>query len=325
VGFIGFHLANHLLEHTASTVVLVDNLWRGRADDEFENLMLRFSDRVRLLVADLTVRSEYDQFDEDFDQVFHLAAVNGTKWFYQIPEDVLRINILSLFYMLEWIKETKQKPKLCFASSAEAYAGALDAYGELPLPTPETVPLVIADPFNPRWSYAGSKLIGEQIVIHMSKALGLPAIITRPHNFYGPREGFDHVIPELCLRIAKREDPFVLFGAEQTRTFCHISDAVSAFRLLMNGLVGDGAGACIFNIGGTEEVTIWQVAQTLFRISGWWPREIDHRPAPPGSVQRRLSDIGKIQDQTGWVPEVSLSEGLQTTFAWYTANPRVTG
>lgn len=321
-GFIGYHLAKHLLEHTHSSLVLVDNLQRGKLDDELETLTSRFGNRVKLVVADLTILSEYGALDQDFDQVFHLAAVNGTKWFYEAPDEVLRINILSLLFLVGWIKETNQKPKLCFTSSNEAYAGALEAFDALPLPTPESVPLVISDPFNPRWSYAGSKLVGEQIVIHNCSALGLSGVIVRPHNFYGPRGGYDHVIPELCLRIAKREDPFVLFGPEQTRTFCYIDDAVRALVSLMNRSSMEEIGARVFNIGGVEEVAISRLAQTLFRVVGWWPRAIEERPAPRGSVRRRLPDISRIQADTGWVPEVSLSEGLRSTFEWYSANPR---
>lgn len=315
-GFIGVHLARHLLKQTEARVVLADNLSRGRIDRDLARLLEQFQDRVQLYEADLTDRSAFDDLDQDFDQVFHLAAVNGTKWFYQMPQTVLRTNILSLFWMLEWLRSTGQRPRFCFTSSNEAYAGALEAFGELPLPTPETVPLVIADPFNPRWSYAGSKLAGEQIVIHTCQSLGIPAVIVRPHNFYGPRAGFDHVIPELCQRIARREDPFVLFGAEQTRTFCYIDDAVSAIASLVNHTI-PGTGTRVYNVGGTEEVTMAELAERLFRTAGWRPRVIEQRAAPPGSVSRRKPDIAKIRRDVGWAPQVSLEDGLRPTFAWY--------
>jgi nucleoside-diphosphate-sugar epimerase len=315
-GFIGFHLAGHLLEQTEARVVLADNLSRGRMDRDLTRLLDQFPDRVQLHEADLTDRAAYDDLDQDFDQVFHLAAVNGTKWFYQMPQTVLRTNILSLFWVLDWLQSTDQKPTFCFTSSNEAYAGALEAFGALPLPTPETVPLVVSDPFNPRWSYAGSKLIGEQIVIHTCDALDIPAVIVRPHNFYGPRAGFDHVIPELCQRVARREDPFVLFGAEQTRTFCYIDDAVSAIASLVNHTV-PGTGASVYNVGGTEEVTMAELAEKVFRTAGWQPRSIEQRSAPTGSVSRRKPDITKIRNAIGWTPRVSLDEGLRSTFAWY--------
>jgi nucleoside-diphosphate-sugar epimerase len=324
-GFVGYHLAKHLLMGSDARVVIADNLQRGRRDHDLATLLTQFEPRIRLITADLTTMDGYRALDQDFDQIYHLAAVNGTKWFYEIPDVVLRVNILSLVFLLDWINERGMKPKLCFTSSNEAYAGALEAFDTLPLPTPETVPLVISDPFNPRWSYAGSKLVGELLVIHSCNALGLPGVIVRPHNLYGPRGGYDHVIPELCLRTANRADPFVVFGADQTRTFCHIEDAVVGLVALMATLSADAPGADVFNIGGTGEVTMMELVETLFEVVGWSPERVDQSPAPPGSVRRRLPDISKIQQRTGWVPEISLSAGLRNTFDWYVQNFPVQG
>ena len=163
-GFIGYHLSNQLLLTRENQLVLVDNLQRGKMDEDFSRLVK--NDRVKFINADLTNLEFYKTLAGDFDQVYHLVAINGTKIFYQVPQEVLRIDILALIYLLEWIRSLKKKPKLCFTSSNEAYAGALSAFGQLPIPTPENVPLVVGDTYNPRWSYAASKLIGELFVIH---------------------------------------------------------------------------------------------------------------------------------------------------------------
>src|SRR5262245_5527392 len=101
-GFIGFHLASRLLSDKNNTLVLVDNLQRGRMDADFTNLLK--NENVKFIEADLTSPEFYKSLDTDFDHVYHLAAVNGTKIFYKIPEEVLRINVLTLIYILEWIK-----------------------------------------------------------------------------------------------------------------------------------------------------------------------------------------------------------------------------
>ncbi|PIR92515.1 epimerase [Candidatus Falkowbacteria bacterium CG10_big_fil_rev_8_21_14_0_10_44_15] len=253
----------------------------------------------------------------DFDHVYHLAAVNGTKNFYEMPAEVLRINTLSLILMLEWIKSLPKKPKLCFTSSNEAYAGALESFQQLPIPTPEAVPLVISDTYNPRWSYAGSKLIGELFVIHYAKAYDFPAVIVRPHNFYGPRAGFGHVIPGLCEKIIKRTDPFPLPGTEETRTFCYITDAVKAIRLLMEASATDNQPIETVHIGATDEITMRELAEKMFAVTGWRPRQLDAQPSPAGSVKRRLADIAKIKKLVDWEPETSLAYGLKKTFEWY--------
>lgn len=320
-GFIGYHLSKHLLNDPNNEVVIVDNLQRGRYDEDFQNLLRAYPDRVSFLKLDLTEHTTYPQLTTDFDQIYHLAAVNGTKHFYNVPHEVLRTDILAHFYLLDWIATLSKKPKVCFTSSCETYAGALEAFGNLPLPTPENVPLVIPDVFNPRWSYAGTKAIGEQATIFYAKHYGFPAVIVRPHNFYGPREGYDHVIPEFLTRIHAKHDSFPMFGADQTRNFCYIDDAVVAMQQLMDSPLTDGSIPEIVNIGSMEETTIGDLAEMLFHINEWRPSSIQDQGAPKGSVRRRLADNTKIKNMVGWQPTTSLQEGLKRTHEWYRTHP----
>lgn len=314
-GFIGFHMAKHLLSNDDNQLTLIDNLQRGKMDADFMTLLA--NKRVTFLEADLTDQAFYGTLPTDFDHVYHFAAVNGTKLFYKIPEEVLRVNVLSLIYMLEWLRSIDRKPAFCFTSSNEAYAGGLGSFNQLPLPTPERVPLVISDTYNPRWSYAGSKLIGEQFVIFYAQAYQIPAVIVRPHNFYGPRAGFDHVLPEWSQKIIKQTDPFVIYGPEETRTFCYITDAVEAMRLLMDSKIVYHHPIETVHIGNTDEISMRDLAEKMFALNGWRPKNIIVEPSPVGSVKRRLGDIRKIKELIGWEPVTPLAEGLLKTFEWY--------
>ncbi|OHA18503.1 MAG: hypothetical protein A2664_00740 [Candidatus Taylorbacteria bacterium RIFCSPHIGHO2_01_FULL_46_22b] len=321
-GFIGFFLAKELLKSDPKDLelVLVDNFKRGRKDEDFD-LLLK-DKRVTLINADLTDPESYKQFGNGYTHVYHLAAMNGTKLFYEMPHEVLRINTLSLIYMLEWFRKENADGKFCFTSSNEAYAGGLNSFGVLPIPTPEKVPLVIDDPYNSRWSYASTKLVGELFVIHYAKAYNFKALLVRPHNFYGPRAGYGgHVIPDFCERIRDQVDPFPIYGADDTRTFCFITDAVRAMIMLMDSPKTDAQPIETVHIGDTEEITIKQLADKLFVTTGWKPKSLDIKNGPEGSVKRRLADISKLQALTGWKPEVSLEEGLRTTYEWYKAHP----
>lgn len=319
-GFIGYHLSKQLLLNPDNQLVLVDNLQRGKLDEDMNALLQ--NDRVKFIQADLTVQSFYQTLDTDFDHVYHLAAVNGTKWFYKIPDEVLRINTLSLVFILDWIKGLQKKPKFCFTSSNEAYAGALESFNQLPIPTPEAVPLVISDTYNSRWTYAGTKLIGEQFVIFYAQVHNFQAVIVRPHNFYGPRAGYDHVLPEWCEKISKQMDPFVLYSPDETRTFCYITDAVQAMELLMDSEAINTQPIPTVHIGNTDEITMADLAKKMFTVAGWEPKELDVKPSPPGSVKRRLADISKIKALVGWEPTTPLEEGLKNTFEWYQKHPK---
>lgn len=310
-GFIGLHLTKLQLKH-GYKVTLVDNFFRGKSDPEF-NEVIKSGD-VTLLEADLTKQEGWGSIQGNFDHVYHLAAVNGTDLFYKIPHEVLRINLLTSIYALEWFKNQSKKSKILFTSSNEAYAGALEAYNILPIPTPEDVPLVIADVKNPRWTYASTKAIGEQLFLHYAKSYNLKTVVVRPHNFYGPRAGFSHVIPQFIERIVKKTDPFPIFGADDTRSFCYISDAVEAMHLLMESTKTDND---IYHIGTSEETVIKDLAELLFTIADWHPKKLTIKKSPEGSVKRRLADISKIEKAVNWKAKTTLNAGLAKTYDWY--------
>lgn len=319
-GFVGYHLAKHLLASGEVLLTFVDNLQRGRMDADFKSLLE--DNRVTFIEADLTDPASYEKLGNSYEHVYHLAAINGTKLFYKMPEEVLRINTLSLIYILEWFRRENAGGKILFTSSNEAYAGGLNAFGVLPIPTPEDVPLVIEDPYNARWSYAATKLIGELFLIHYAAKYKLRSVIVRPHNFYGPRAGYDHVIPEFSARISSKTDPFSIFGADETRTFCYIGDAVSAMQQLMDSPKTDGLPIETLHIGAEEEITMRELAEKMFSITDWRPKALDIKTAPEGSVKRRKADISKIYSLIGWKPETPLDDGLRRTHEWYVAHPK---
>ena len=156
------------------------------------------------------------------------------------------------------------------------------------IPTPEEVPLVVSDPYNPRWSYAGTKLVGEQLVIHYAKAHGIPSVIVRPHNFYGPRAGYDHVIPEMIGRMLAHETPFTIHGSlTRPGPFClSIDDAVNAMIRLMEHA---SVEAPTVHIGSREETRIRDLAAMVCRIANWLPEQYLEKRSPIGSVQQSAS------------------------------------
>lgn len=316
-GFVGYHLAKRLAD-TGHDVTIADNFFRSRHDSDLAFLLEM--PNVSLFEADLTTEEAWENIGTGYDEVYHLVGINGTRYFYEIPHEVLRIGLTTTMHVLEWFKSKNNMPdaKILYTSSNEAYASALEAFGTLEIPTPETVPLVIADPYNPRWSYGGQKLIGELLFIHYAKAFKFRMSIVRPHNFYGPRAGYEHVIPEVIGRINAKMDPFPLFGPEESRSFCYIEDAAEAIQRVMESTVTDGG---TYHIGSTEEIRIQDLIETLFKLMNWHPKRLDIRESPPGSVKRRLADVSKIQRDTGWVAMTALEIGLQETIQWYREHP----
>ena len=312
-GFIGFHLAKSLSEASVE-VTVIDNLSRGMSDEEFSDLVNK--ENVRFVQADMTETSYCSLLDERYDEIYHLAAVNGTRYFYEKPEEVLRVNILSLMHILQWIDQNRCG-KFLFTSSSEAYAGTVRAFPSAEralVPTKEDVPLCIDDVFNERYSYGGSKIAGELLTINYMRSKKIPFSIVRYHNIYGPRMGLEHVIPEFCKRIYDKQSPFNVFGGEDTRAFCYISDAVTATRMVMEKKECNGH---IVHIGNSaEEIKIAELAKKMIGISNF-STALNIMPSREGSVPRRCPDTQKLTMLTGYKPLVPLDEGLKLTFDWY--------
>lgn len=305
-GFIGVHLTRRLLAE-GHDVTVVDDFSRGRRDPELDAL------DVPVISADLTDAASFAALPRDCDHVYLLAAVVGVRNVERDPSRVVRINTLAVLNTLDWITAPQ---RLFFASTSEAYAGGVTA-GVVPVPTPETVPLVIEDVTSPRFAYAISKVLGEAAVVHAGRAKNVPVVVGRFHNVYGPRMGADHVMPELCLRALRGENPFVVYGTDQFRAFCHVDDAVEAMVRLMGT---DAAAGRIVHIGDdTAQTNIGELAELVLKIAGHAPA-VHHEPAPPGSVARRCPDLTLLRTLTGYSPSVSLDDGVRRTFDWYRAH-----
>ncbi len=307
-GFIGGHLTARLLAE-GYAVDLVDNLSRGVEDE----LIAGFREHpdFSIVVADLRDPGSLDSVGTDYTHVFHFAALLGVQNVLERPYAVLRENISMLETMLDVAARQANLERFVFPSTSEVYVGTLQHF-ELPLPTPETTPLAISPLEHPRTSYMLSKIYGEALV----HQCGMPHTIVRPHNFYGPRMGLSHVIPELLWKIHKMADgdELVVASMDHSRTFCHIEDAVELIFRLVDGPAGLGG---TFNIGVQEpEVTIGELAQLLIDTVG---RDVKIVPGDttPGSPSRRAPDMTHTIGATGYSPQVTLADGVARTYEWY--------
>jgi UDP-glucose 4-epimerase/UDP-glucuronate decarboxylase len=308
-GFVGCHLATELSQWAGYELTLVDNLARGRRDADFDAVVKR--PNVRFITADLSERTAFDELGAGYDHVYHLAAIIGVRNVIERPWDVVRINALTTLHLLEWFC-AGGGAKLLFSSTSEAYAWT-QMFHTLPIPTPESVPLALTDFENPRSSYAGSKIFGELAVTHACRVAARPFAIVRYHNVYGPRMGYEHVIPELFKRAAGGENPLVVYSAHHSRAFCYVSDAIAATIAAMER---PAANAATINIGADAEVTIGELArQVLAKVNPHAtiePREAKHDP-----ILRRCPDISRARELLAYEPRVTLDEGLDRTFNWY--------
>lgn len=307
-GFIGYHTSLKL-HNAGHEVVLVDNMSRGVYDASFQELVQ--SNSLKYYNIDMSDKDSWNSMDGEYDMVFNFAAINGTRYFYEKPYEVLRVNISTMLHLLEWCELGRRCKRIIWTSSSEVYAGVKN----ITIPTSEDTAVGVDNIFNPRYSYGISKIAGEALMINYCRANNLAYTVVRPHNIYGPRMGYEHVIPEFIMRIREGGEYFKIFGGDQTRAFCYIDDFVKALLLIADH--EDSSNGEIFHIGNDkEEVMIQDLARMLFGIAGCHPKIELFQPLE-GSVSRRKPTLKKAKELINYEPSIDLYDGLIRTYEWY--------
>ena len=304
-GFIGSGLVRALVR-AGHTVRSLDNDSRGAA-----RRLADVASDVEVIAADIRDPEAVTLAARGMTAVLHLAYINGTEFFYTKPELVLDVAVKGMLNVLEACR-TNGIGELFLASSSEVY--------QTPpvVPTDETVGLSVPDPLNPRYSYGGGKIICELMAINYGRTGFERVVVFRPHNVYGPDMGWEHVIPQLSIKVrdlARASGgaiylPIQGTGAE-TRAFCHIDDVVAGVMRLVDR--GEHLG--IYHVGTDVETRIDALAREIGAVFG---REIvvEPGPAPAGATARRSPDIAKLR-ALGYEPRITLRDGLRPTVRWY--------
>lgn len=305
-GFIGAYLVRRLVRD-GWDVVVVDNMVRGDASRFAE-----VADDVELHTCDVRDQAALEKAFTGAEVVMHLAAINGTENFYTQPELVLEVGMLGAMAVAN-AGRAVGVPDLVFASTAEVYQTPAV------IPTPETIPLMLPDSLNPRYSYGGGKIVSELIAFNYGREHYRQVQVFRPHNVFGPNMGWKHVEPQFIMRALAAQDahpegkaPFDIQGdGSETRSFCYVDDVVEGILTMYD----KGGHREIYHIGSDEEVSIRDLAHRIGTIVGV---DLDIRPGPIqyGGTPRRCADITKMRG-LGWSPVTNLDEGLERTVAWY--------
>lgn len=305
-GFIGSALVMRLVRE-GHRVRVLDNQSRGAARRIAEVI-----DDVELIEGDIRNGETVGRAAKGIDSVFHLAFVNGTEFFYSQPELVLDVGVRGMINVLDACL-AHSVPELILASSSEVYQTPPQ------VPTDERAPLSVPDPLNPRYSYAGGKIISELMAINWGRKYFERVVIFRPHNVYGPDMGWEHVVPQFALRMKDLSEAqpsgtlaFPIQGTgEETRSFVYIDDFTDGLYKVFER----AEHLSITHIGTWEELSIAEVARAVGECYG---RQVEVVPGElrAGGVLRRCPDIGQLE-KLDYCPAFSFREGLAPTVAWY--------
>jgi UDP-glucose 4-epimerase len=307
-GFIGSHLADALLAQGHS-VSVIDDLSTG----SFRNIAhLRHHERFTYVINTMMNKPLLAELVDEADAIFHLAAAVGVKLIIESPVRTIETNIQCTELLLELA--AKKGRRVLVASTSEVYGKSLD------VPFRESGDLVMGATNRGRWSYACSKAIDEFLAIAYWHEKRLPTVVVRLFNTVGPRQTgqYGMVIPRFVSQ-ALAGEPFTVYGdGTQSRCFTHVSDTVRGLIGLMEA--GSLSTGEVFNIGGTEEITVLELAHRIRDMTGS-RSEIQYVPYAVAyeenfeDMPRRVPAIEKIGRAIGWAPKHTTDELLESVIS----------
>jgi UDP-glucose 4-epimerase len=297
-GFIGSHLADHYV-NAGHTVTLLDNFSTGSKAN-----IAHLAGTVKTVEGDIRNIELIDQLTKDSDLVLHMAAALGVNTILESPLESISTNITGSEVVLN--AATKHSKRIIIASTSEIY-------GKNPKqPLSESDDRVVGAPQKIRWSYSDAKAIEEAMAFALHKEKKLAVTTVRLFNTVGPRQTgrYGMVVPRF-IQAALKNEPVTIYGdGTQSRVFCHVHDAVSAIAMMAttDSTIGD-----VFNVGGTGEVTINQLAEQVLAItqSGspiTYTPYSDAYPAGFEDIQRRVPDVSKVKAAINWAPTKDLKQ-----------------
>ena len=296
-GFLGFHLCDRLLRR-GYEVVCVDNLATG-AQGNVDHLSL--SPGFALMRRDV---SEHLDVDGPVDAVLHLASPASPPDYTRMPVQTLKAGSLGTHNALGLARA--KGARFLLASTSEVY-GDPQVH-----PQHEGYPGFV-DPVGPRAMYEEAKRFAEAMTMTYHRHHGVDTAIARIFNTYGPRmRPDDGRVVSSFMVAALGGRPIEVFGdGSQTRSLCYVDDTVTGLLALLD------SGVCEpVNIGNGTELSVLDLAVEVLALTGS-QSPIVHRAPAPGDPVRRRPDTSRALKLLGWRPEVSLTEGLERTMAWF--------
>ena len=301
-GFIGSHVADLFLAR-GFEVTVVDDLSTGKRANVPDSVRFRQIGVNSQEFAELVRESR-------FDVVTHLAGQIDVRKSVADPVTDAAINILGTLNLMEALKDSGAQTRVIFTSTG----GVL--YGDF-----NTPPNVETFPKDPESPYAIAKLSIEYYLAYYGRVHSRDAIALRFGNVYGPRQdphGEAGVVAIFCGRILN-DRPLTVFGdGLQTRDYVYVGDVARAVWLAATKPVPEKGrlDARAFNIGTGKGTTVLEIA-TLLQQAARSNVPIEFAPKRPGEQQESFVEVSKARETLGWVPEVSLSEGLAKTYDWF--------
>ncbi|MFM7232685.1 MAG: dTDP-glucose 4,6-dehydratase [bacterium] len=301
-GFIGANFVHRLVaQHPDAHVVVLDALtYAGRR----ENLDGVPADRLTFVHGDIRDPEAVARAMAGCDFVLNFAAESHVDRSIETPGEFIQTDVYGVFVLAEEARRVGVK-RFIQVSTDEVYGEVLEGHS-----TEEW-------PLNPRSPYAASKAGGDRLAYAYWCTYGLPVVVTRCSNNYGPRQYPEKLVP-LFVTNAIDDEPLPVYGhGRNKRDWLHVDDHCDALLTLLTfpGIEGE-----TFNIGAQHELDVLTITSTLLTLLGKPTTLVRHVEDRPGHDRRYAVDSSKLTRVTGWRPRVSFEDGIRSTVEWFRAH-----
>jgi dTDP-glucose 4,6-dehydratase len=304
-GFISSNVIRHLLEATDYDVVSLDALTYAGNLENLADVMSH--ERLSFVHGDIRNAELVAEIVAEVDVIVNAAAESHVeKSILEGASEFVTTNVEGTQVLLDAVRQAPVE-RFVLISSSEVYG------------TAESDPMDEEHPLNPRSPYAATKAGADRLAYSYFVTYGLPIVILRPFNNYGPRQHWEKVVPRFVTS-ALADEPLTVHGdGHASRDWLYVEDDAEAIVAAIEADLDRVAGEVV-NVATGVDVSVSEIADLVLELLGkpaWLKSHVDERP---GQVDRHIGSTEKAAELLGWRARTSFEEGLQRTVAWYRDN-----
>lgn len=299
-GFIGTALCERLARD--NQIVIYDSGHRNAL--KYTDLLKQ--PNFRFIKGNILDKGKLKQALRKADIIIHLAAIAGIDSVGVSPLETMKVNLIGTYNILEALKNHSLE-RFIYFSTSEVYGPYVFRADEERKTTQGSVSVL-------RWNYSVSKLAGEHLAYSYFTERGLPLVVVRPFNIYGPRQIGEGAVHKFVVNAIQNRDLIIYGDGTQIRAWCYIDDLVDA---VLKTLVEAKAVGSIINIGNPNgTITVLGLAEKIIELSQSKSKIVFKKRNYP-DVELRVPNIEKARKLLGHIPKSGLDEGLKRTIEWY--------
>lgn len=305
-GFIGSHFVERLFDQTDDTIIVLDAFTYASNPANIPE-RIKAASRFRLVRGNICDADLVEGLMLAADRVVHFAAESHVTRSIADDKPFFETDVMGTHTIAAAVARHRVHiERFVHISTSEVYG------------TAEAAPMTEEHPLNPCTPYAAAKAGADRLVYAYGKTYGIPLVILRPFNNYGPKQHLEKVVPRFIAGAILNEPLKVHGDGQMTRDWLHVTDTT---RAVMHALESPTAVGQVINLGTGRDVSILEIARAILAILGKPESLIEHVAPRPGQVDRHISSIAKAYGLLAWGASIPLLTGLESTVEWYEQNP----